>query len=88
MRKHRDMTAREFSRALARRGFRKILLWIEIGPDGPSVGMVVNPNGKINRRASLAHAIRRYEQETAAFVCPLCGQHIKDGKPCGCGART
>jgi hypothetical protein len=21
------------------------------------------------------------------FACPLCGQHIKDGKPCGCGAR-
>lgn len=19
--------------------------------------------------------------------CPLCGQHITDGKPCGCGAR-
>ena len=22
-----------------------------------------------------------------AFDCPLCGQHITDGKPCGCGAR-
>ena len=21
------------------------------------------------------------------FICPLCGQHITDGKPCGCGAR-
>lgn len=21
------------------------------------------------------------------FDCPLCGQHITDGKPCGCGAR-
>jgi hypothetical protein len=24
----------------------------------------------------------------AAFTaCALCGQHITDGKPCGCGAR-
>jgi hypothetical protein len=22
------------------------------------------------------------------FTCPLCGQRIDDGKPCGCGART
>lgn len=21
------------------------------------------------------------------YYCPLCGQHITDGKPCGCGAR-
>jgi len=21
------------------------------------------------------------------FMCPLCGQRIDDGKPCGCGAR-
>ena len=24
----------------------------------------------------------------ASFKCPLCGQVITDGKPCGCGART
>jgi hypothetical protein len=23
----------------------------------------------------------------APFKCPLCGQRIDDGKPCGCGAR-
>ena len=22
------------------------------------------------------------------FHCPLCAQHITDGKPCGCGARS
>lgn len=24
---------------------------------------------------------------TAGYTCVLCGQHITDGKPCGCGAR-
>ena len=27
------------------------------------------------------------EKEREPFDCPLCGQHIDDGKPCGCGAR-
>lgn len=24
----------------------------------------------------------------APFDCVICGQHITDGKPCGCGARV
>jgi len=29
-----------------------------------------------------------FEVKPAPFwACPLCGQHITDGKPCGCGAR-
>ncbi len=23
----------------------------------------------------------------SVYFCPLCGQRIDDGKPCGCGAR-
>jgi hypothetical protein len=26
-------------------------------------------------------------EDKPPFDCPLCGQHITDGKPCGCGAR-
>jgi hypothetical protein len=52
----RDMTAKELRAALERRGWRKVLLWIDIG-GGRSIGMVAI-GGKINRRASLAHAIR------------------------------
>lgn len=26
-------------------------------------------------------------EQVGAFKCPLCGQVITDGKPCGCGAR-
>lgn len=32
-------------------------------------------------------AQRKSGPVTIVFVCPLCGQHIRDGKPCGCGAR-
>jgi hypothetical protein len=29
----------------------------------------------------------RAEVLPEGFFCPLCGQRIDDGKPCGCGAR-
>jgi hypothetical protein len=29
----------------------------------------------------------RYTPEPQPYHCQLCGQHITDGKPCGCGAR-
>jgi hypothetical protein len=35
----------------------------------------------------LANAARAIVGLPAIFICPLCGQHIADGKPCGCGAR-
>jgi len=35
----------------------------------------------------IEHA-RAAEAAPRAFDCPLCGQHITDGKPCGCGARV
>jgi hypothetical protein len=56
----RDMSLREFKAALARRGWRKVLMWIDIG-GGQSIGMVMTNRGhgyKVNYRASLARAIR------------------------------
>ncbi len=32
-------------------------------------------------------AIHIMKGEKVTFICPLCGQYITDGKPCGCGAR-
>jgi hypothetical protein len=29
----------------------------------------------------------RLNDEHEPYTCRLCGQHITDGKPCGCGAR-
>ena len=43
-----------------------------------------------NRAAFAADKARRAEYEGRTgkpYRCPLCGQRIDDGKPCGCGAR-
>jgi hypothetical protein len=59
----RDMTSKEFNAALVRRGWRKVLMWIDIG-GGRSIGLVMlkrRGGYKVNRRASLAHAIRMSE---------------------------
>jgi len=60
MKAPRDMTRREFKQALARHGFRQVLLWMQddTGKTGVSYGMVMNTKGKVLRRASLAKAIR------------------------------
>lgn len=61
----KDMTRKQFNEALARRGWRKVLLWIDIG-NGRSIGMVMREGArgfKINLRASLASAIRESERE-------------------------
>lgn len=58
MKRCRDMTRAQFKAALARRGWRKVLLWIEVG-DGVSIGMTMI-NGKLNLRASLARAIKEH----------------------------
>ena len=52
----RDMSRKEFNAVLARRGWRKVLVWIDVG-GGLNVGMAIR-NGKINLRASIARAIR------------------------------
>jgi len=63
----RDMTRDQFNAALRRHDMQKVLAWIEI-PAGFSVGMVLI-NGKFNRRASLARAIR--EQNAAEAKAEL-----------------
>jgi hypothetical protein len=60
MKRPPDMSRAEFNAALKRRGWQKVLLWIDIG-NGRSIGLVVI-NNKINLRASLAHAIRESEK--------------------------
>ncbi len=60
----RDMTRVQFYAALDRNGFRKpIMCWVS-SKDDPSVsyGIVVNRDGSINRRATLAHIIRRRDE--------------------------
>ena len=60
----RDMSRREFVTALHRRGWRKVLMWIDIG-NGHSIGMLMSKGRrgfKVNLRASLAHAIREAER--------------------------
>jgi hypothetical protein len=59
----RDMTAKQFNAALSRRGWRKVLMWVDIGA-GRSIGMIMikGMHGyKVNYRASLAHVIREAE---------------------------
>lgn len=62
----RDMSRKEFQAALKRRGWRQVLLWVEI-PGFGSVGTVHNARtGKTLYRASLAHAIRSFEKKQSA----------------------
>jgi DNA-binding NarL/FixJ family response regulator len=59
----RDMSRKEFNAALARRGWRKVMMWIQVD-DRRSIGMVMRKGRsgyRINRRASLAKAIREAE---------------------------
>lgn len=63
----RDMTRAQFNAALKRRGWRKVLMWIDLGAGKPSIGMVMLNRGrgyKINYRASLAKAIREAEAQS------------------------
>ena len=59
------MTKAQFNAALKRRGWRKVLMWIDIN-NGTSTGMVMINRGrgyKTNYRASLAKAITEAEKE-------------------------
>ena len=56
MKRPPDMSRAQFNAALKRRGWRKVVLWIDIG-NGTSVGAVYF-GSKLNRRAWLAKAIR------------------------------
>ena len=69
MKRPPDMSRAEFHTALKRRGWRQVLLWIDMGTSqfaGSWSIVMVMINGKINRRASLAHAIRESEKAKAA----------------------
>lgn len=62
----RDMTEKQFQKALARRGWSlRLGLWIQvILPNGSSrlFGVVIDTKGRIRRRASLASTIKKYDE--------------------------
>lgn len=65
----RDMTPREFSAALKRNGFRKVMFWIDRpnrADNTISVGVIMGMDGKLRRRATIAHAIRQFAAHDAA----------------------
>jgi hypothetical protein len=64
MKRPPDMSSSQFRKALAARGWRKVLVWIDTG-NGLSIGLVMI-NGKFNYRASLAHAIREVAKQSEA----------------------
>lgn len=65
MKAPRDMTRAQFDAALKANGFRKIFHWIEDrtgSAPGVSWGVIFSvQNGKIARRATLAHVMRQRE---------------------------
>jgi len=62
---HRDFTKAQFRKAYERHGFKKIMYWLEDQTGtGMSFGIVVNAETfKIDRRASLAKALRDRDKE-------------------------
>lgn len=54
----RDMTKRQFKERLKHYGIRQVLMWFD-RPDlpGVSIGAVLNMDGKMNRRATLAKIV-------------------------------
>jgi predicted RNA-binding Zn-ribbon protein involved in translation (DUF1610 family) len=42
---------------------------------------------RVARYVSASNGKLTAQDFKVTFNCPLCGQHITDGKPCGCGAR-
>jgi hypothetical protein len=62
MKRPRDMSRAQFNAALRRRGWRKVLCWIDLN-NGTAIGMIMT-GGRFNLRASLAKAI--YESEQGA----------------------
>lgn len=63
-----DMSRSEFNAALKRRGFRQVLMWFQDTtgqvPD-TSYGGILHRNGKLARRATLAHIIRERDKDAA-----------------------
>lgn len=62
MKRPPDMSRKQFQAALKARGMRQVVLWVELPDKSASIGMMLNMNGKVNYRASLAKAIRESER--------------------------
>lgn len=63
----RDMTSAQFSDALKRNGFeRPVMFWVH-HRDLPNISfsMVFRKNGKLLRRLTIAHLIKRRDEELA-----------------------
>ncbi len=58
----RDMSRREFKAALQRRGWRQVMVWIDIG-GGRHSGMVFDRKLGVRRRASLALACQMAKEQ-------------------------
>lgn len=61
----REMTRQQFHAALERNGFKKpVLLWVE-SRDLPGIhfSMLLHNNGKVARRATIAHLIKSRDAE-------------------------
>lgn len=65
MKRPPDMSRKQFQAALKAGGMRQVLLWVELPDKSASIGMLLNMNGKVNYRASLAKAIREFEKVAA-----------------------
>lgn len=63
----RDMTRKQFKEALARNGFRLVMLWIEDNTlPGASLGTTFDPHtGKMMHRSTLARALQWRRQREA-----------------------
>ena len=65
----RDLTRKQFGRACARQGFRKILMWLKdtTVEDGASYGMIYGPKTfKPMYRWSLSRAIKTRDKDRQA----------------------
>lgn len=66
------MTEREFRAALKRNGFKLVLLWIwRASPTDDQVNMgvgVISYGKRVNFRASLAYAIKRFREADAELA--------------------
>jgi hypothetical protein len=49
--------------------------------------MISRDGAHISYAPTLEAARAIIDELTAPWPCPLCGQIIRDGRPCGCGAR-
>lgn len=71
MKPAREMTRRQFAEALNRNGFKQMMMWFtDTTGQTPhlSSGAILYRNGKVARRATLAHCIRARDAEVARMA--------------------